>query len=389
MSYMSFDFRFPTKIVFGPGESKKAAEYAVALSDKKILLMTYADVMLPVVKLLMSELDRLGRCYVLYDRCTANPKAEDVDRAAAFCREQGCGLVLGVGGGSVIDCAKAVALLAANPSEGGIWDYVDFTAEPKAPALPIMLVVTIASTGSEGNESFVLTDRDGKQKLIYNHPFVRPALSVCDPELSVTLPAKQTALGAIDVFAHVLEQYLHADSAVDVSDEMSLGIMRSVVKWLPVAVKEPSDMDARSNLLWASILSMSRILGVGHEENWLIHMLEHAVSARYDIAHAAGMSALMPSYLDHIRLKGLVPDKLGAIASLFHAEDAAEGLRRFERENGLPADLFEIFGSMPGEDVLRDMAVNALPWGSMEAAAFGEFTQEDAYTVIRSAFERR
>lgn len=389
MSYKSFEFNFPTKIVFGPGESKKAAEYAVGLGNEKILVLTYGDVMLPAVKVLLEELDRLGRPYALYNRCLANPKAEDVDRAAAFCTEQGCGLVLGVGGGSVIDTAKAVALLAANPCEGGIWDYVSFSAEPKNRALPIMLVVTIASTGSEGNESFVLTDREDRQKLIYNHPFVRPTLSICDPELSVTLPPRQTALGAIDVFSHILEQYLHADNAVEVSDNMSFGVMEAVVRWLPVAVKEPENMDARSNLLWAAILAMSRMFGVGHEENWLVHMLEHAVSARYNVAHAAGMSALMPAYLDFIRKKNLSPDKLDRLAALFGAEDAAEGLRAFERRNGLPADLFELLGSEPEEAVLRDMAVNALPWGSMEAAAYGEFTQEDAYTVLCSAFRSK
>ena len=388
MSYKSFEFAFPTRIVFGPGESMKAAEYAAGLTDGKIMILTYADILLPCVKQLTADLDRLGRPYVLYNKCLANPGAEAVDAAAKVCSEEGCSLVLGVGGGSVIDTAKATALLVKNPAEGGIWTYVGEGAEPQNGALPIMLVVTIASTGSEGNESFVITDKEGKQKLIYNHPAVRSALSVCDPELSLTLPPKQTALGAIDVFSHVLEQYLHGDSHVEVSDHMSYAVMEAIVKWAPVAVKEPQNLDARSNLLWASILAMSRVLGVGHEENWLTHMLEHAVSAKYNIPHAAGMSGLMPAYLDFVKAKGFSADKLAKIAALFGGEDAAESLSAFEQSLGLPADLKAVCGFVPEEEILRDMAVNALPWGSMEAAGYGEFSQEDALTVIRNAFTR-
>ncbi|MCQ2419790.1 MAG: iron-containing alcohol dehydrogenase, partial [Clostridia bacterium] len=297
MSYQSFDFSFPTRICFGVGESEKAAEYAEQLHPGKIMVLTYADIRLPVLDKLLQDLDEKKIPYALYDRCTGNPKAEQIDAATQFCVENGCDMVLGVGGGSVIDSAKAAAMMAVNPVSGGVWTYVSGEAEPENHALPIMLVVTIASTGSESNESFVLTDKDEKQKLIYNNPMVRPTLSICDPVLSVTLPARQTALGAADVLSHVMEQYLHCDPAVDVSDNMCLGVMEAVVRWAPVAIAQPENLDARSNLLWASILAMSRILGVGHEENWMSHLLEHAVSARYNIAHAAGMTGILPAYL--------------------------------------------------------------------------------------------
>ncbi len=386
MSYQSFEFNFPTRIVFGPGESKKAAQYAAGFNPRKIMILTYADVMLPVVRKLTEDLDAAGQAYVLYNRCMANPKAGEIDAAAAFCMENGCDLVLGVGGGSVIDTTKATALLAANPIPGGIWEYVSGGAEPQNKALPIMLVVTIASTGSEGNESFVITDKDDRQKLIYNHAFVRPALSVCDPELAVTLPAKQTAVGAIDVFSHVLEQYLHDDPSVEVSDNMSFGIMEAVIKWAPVAVVQPDDMDARSNLLWAAILAMSRVFGVGHEENWMMHMLEHAVSARYNVAHGAGMAALMPAYLAYVREHGWSEAKLARLAALFGSDDAAAGLARYERSLGLPAGLNEALGLVPEDAVIREMAENALPWGSMDHAKYGVFTQDDAFAVIKNAF---
>ncbi len=386
MSYKSFEFSFPTRIVFGPGESGRAAEHAAQFLPKKILLMTYADVLLPVVKKLMQDLEEMKIPYVLYDKCTANPTAAQIDTAAAVCTEEGCDLVLGVGGGSVIDSAKSTALLVTNPSEGGIWDYVSGVKEPANRPLTIMLVVTIASTGSEGNESFVITDRAGKDKLIFNHPFVRPVLSVCDPELAKTLPPRQTALGAIDVFSHVLEQYLHDDPAADASDEMSFGLLAAVHKWAPVAVAEPANMDARSNLLWCAILAMSRVLGVGHEENWLGHMLEHAVSAKFNLAHAAGMAAIMPAYLEFIEAKGQIPEKLARLAALLGVESASEGLKKFQKELNLPVNLTEALGHGASEEEIREMAEHALPWGPMEAACLGEFTLEDAEAIFRRCF---
>ena len=387
MSYKTFEFSFPTRIVFGPGEAGRAAAHAAQFHPAKIFLMTYADILLPVVKKLTADLTEMNIPYVLYDKCTANPTAVQIDAAAAVCKAEGCDLVLGVGGGSVIDSAKSTALLVTNPSEGGIWDYVSGAKMPENRPLTIMLVVTIASTGSEGNESFVITDREGKDKLIFNHPFVRPVLSVCDPELAVTLPPRQTALGAIDVFSHVLEQYLHDDPAADASDEMSFGLLKTVHKWAPVAVAEPSNMDARSNLLWCAILAMSRVLGVGHEENWLGHMLEHAVSAKYNLAHAAGMAAIMPAYLDFIDGKGQIPEKLGRLAKLLGAETAGEGLRAFQKSLGLPVNLSEALGHGAAEEEISEMALHSLPWGPTEAGCLGEFSQKDAETIFKRCFD--
>ena len=387
MSYQSFDFSFPTRICFGVGESEKAAEYDAQLHPEKMMILTYADVRLPVLDKLLRDLDEKKITYVLYDRCTGNPKAEQIDAATEFCVENKCDLVLGVGGGSVIDSAKAVAMMAVNPTEGGVWTYVSGEAEPQNHALPIMMVVTIASTGLESDESFVLTDRDEKQKLIYNNPMVRPTLSICDPALSVTLPARQTALGAADVLSHVMEQYLHSDPTVNVSDNMCMGIMEAVVRWAPVAIAEPEDLDARSNLLWASILAMSRVLGVGHEENRLRHLLEHAVSARYNIAHTAGMTGIFPAYLRWLKANApAAQKKLEGLAKLFGAEDAAEGFPAFVRSLGLPATLLEAANCQASEQILDSLAENAMPWGDMPVGGFGMLTVADARNVLADSF---
>lgn len=384
MAYSPFEFNFPTRIVFGPGESERAAELAAGLGAKKIFLMTSARIR-PVTEKLLKDLAEKNIPCVHYAGCLPNPKAGEADEAAALCVKEGCDLIVGVGGGSVIDAAKAVALLAANPSPGGIWDYVGEGKQPEKPALPLMLVVTIASTGSEGNESFVITDEAGTQKLICSHPSVRPVLSVCDPLLTCSLPPYQTALGAADILSHFLEQYLHGDPGADTSDEMSFGLIRSVTKWAPEALKHPDDLTARSNLLWSAIVAMSRILGVGHEENWLSHLMEHAVSARYEIPHAAGMAAILPAYLRFLEEKEVIPEKLARLAALWEAESASEGLRRFERSLGLPVTLPEALGFALPEEALPELAAYALPWGPMDAAGLGLFGPEEAETVLRLA----
>ena len=384
MPYQPFEFVFPTRIIFGSKESERFAEYVDGMQPKKVFVCTYADVRLPVLDTLLAGLDQRNIPYYLHAACTANPKAEQIDSAAEVFLREGCDLIAGVGGGSVIDSCKGIALLAKNPCPDGVWAYVSGEKSPENGAYPICLLVTIASTGSESNESFVVTDQLGQQKMICNHPSVRPALSVCDPTLTLTLPKRRTALGAADIFSHVLEQYLHRDTEVDVSDNMSYGILKAVYVWGPEACRNPGNLNARSNLMWASILAMSRVLGVGHEENWLCHMLEHAVSAKYNIAHGAGMTAILPAYLRFIAPQDDT-GKLDTLKELFGSEDAASGLEAFFKGMDLPVNLTEALGFTPDPVIIRELAENALPWGDMPAGGYAPFTLEDAVSVLSEA----
>lgn len=392
MAYNAFDFFFPTRICFGAGESARTAEHLLRyMPCKKVFVVTYGDFVLPVLGQILDSLRAAGVETTLYDKAVPNPRAQEVDAGAAAFAASGADAILGVGGGSVIDTAKAIALLAANPAEGGIWTYMSYAAQPERPAVPVGLVVSIASTGSEGNESFVVTSPDGQQKLIYSAESVRPRFSVCDPELSYTLPARQTALGAADIFSHVLEQYLHNQPGVETSDNLSLGILSAVVQYAPVAVASPADAAARANLMWASILAMSRLLGVGHAENWVCHMLEHAVSARYNLPHAAGMTAITPAYLCYIAPQDTAGKLARLGAQVFGTAETAEAgiaaVTAFFRALGLPVTLTEALGERPDAGALSALAQNAIPWGTMEAGAYRPFTVQDAETVLRMAAE--
>lgn len=392
MAYEPFDFFFPTRIYFGAGESKKTPEYLARYSPKKAFVVTYSDFVLPALPTLLEGLTAQNIPYTLYAKAVPNPRAADVDAGAAAYRASGADFIVGVGGGSVIDTAKGIALLAANPTDGGVWDYVSYAKTPEHPAEPVGLVVSIASTGSESNESFVLTSPDGLQKLIYSVESVRPRFSVCDPELSFTLPRRQTALGAADMFSHVLEQYLHNQPGVEASDNMSAGVMKAVVQYAPVAMNDPKNLAARSNLMWSSILAMSRLLGVGHAENWVCHMLEHAVSAKFNIPHAAGMTAITPAYLRYIAAEDTEGKLAKLSAEVFGGEASAEAgiaaVEGFFRALELPTTLTQAVGRTLDADEIASLAENAIPWGSMDAGCYKTFTVEDAKKVFALASEK-
>ena len=375
MSYLPFEFSQKTDYVF----TQDAAEALKAQLErhKPAKLMVIASAR--AFKIVSAVLEEMGQAFVHRSDCMPNPTDDFVNSCAAQAQAEGCDFLLGVGGGSVIDASKAIAMLAANPNEGGIWDYITFTKMPEKPALPVGLVVTIPSTGSESNPSAVINNNKVGEKLIYTEESMRPVFSITSPALTYSLPTYPSATGIADIMSHLLEQYLHGDEHVDVSDNMLLGVMAAVVKWAPVSLEQPDNYDAKSNLLWASYLAMSRVLGAGHSENWISHMVEHAISAKFDLAHGAGMSIVMPTYISMVE----EADKSGRMERL-SAEvfgrpgvPASQTLRDFFASLGIPVTLSQANITLTEEDV-QDCAVKAMPWGPMEVNGYAPFGPEEA-----------
>ena len=334
-------------------------------------------------QIVSAALAELGQPYVLRTGCMSNPTADFVNDCAKQVAAEGCDFLLGVGGGSVIDASKAIAILAANPTEGGVWDYVSFAKMPEKPALPLGLVVTIPSTGSESNPSAVISNVDTGEKLIYTEPTLRPRFSITSPELTYSLPAYPAGAGIADILSHLLEQYLHNDTNVDVSDNMLLGVMKAVVKWAPAAMERPDDYDAKANLLWASYLAMSQVLSAGHAENWISHMVEHAISAKFNLAHGAGMSIVMPAYVSMIapgdtsgRLDRLSAEVFGA-----PGRPAAELLREFFASLGMPVTLSQAGISLTEEEA-AECAAKAMPWGPRVVEGYASFDAGSARELL-------
>lgn len=393
MSYTNFVYQQPTEIVFGKNGIKTLGEFAVKYGAKKVLLVTGGESVRKsgLLDQVIDRLEEAGIGYSLHPGCTPNPRSTFVDTGAAKHNKECCNFILAVGGGSVIDASKAMAMLVSNPNESGIWHYMSGKGNFDKNAVPVAAILTLAATGSECNDSFVISNDKTQEKMVGSHKSVKPVFSICDPEYTYTVGKWQTACGVSDIISHVLEQYLHNDDTTDVSDGMCVGILKAVMKWGPMALKHPDSYDARANLMWASTIGLNGILGAGHGENWVTHMLEHTLSALFDVSHGAGLACLTPHYLAFISGQDGAGklDRLGI--ELFGIKDSDKDIKvktvmefsSFFQSLGMPSTLGELAKETIEDDTIRKLAEKALPWGAMEVGGYSPFTLEDAKKVFR------
>lgn len=227
-----------------------------------------------------------------------NPKIDSVREGQRLAKAHHIDVVLAVGGGSVIDCAKVVAT-AANYA-GDPWELViNRELSRSTPQLPIVTILTLSATGSEMNSGAVISNPETHEKL-GNSGAHTPAVSFLDPRLTTTVPASQTAAGSMDIFSHLTEQYFDREPANDATKGMIEGLMRSVIKWAPVAIKDGSDLAARSNLMWTATSALNGTMGLGNRNAWSNHAMEHVLSAYYDITHGVGLGILTPRWMHYV-----------------------------------------------------------------------------------------
>lgn len=225
-----------------------------------------------------------------------NPKIESVRRGAMICKDKGIDAVLAVGGGSTIDASKAIA--AGAYYDGDPWDLVlDKTLALRA--LPVFTVLTMAATGSEMNPGAVISNDETNEKLELNSPIIYPRLSVCDPTYLFTLPARQTSAGSADILSHIFEQYFQPGESY-ITDRLSEAALKTVIKYAPIALKEPDNYEARANLMWTSSIGLNHLFTFGKGGAWSVHPMEHELSAFYDINHGEGLAILTPVWMEYI-----------------------------------------------------------------------------------------
>lgn len=228
-----------------------------------------------------------------------NPRHTTVNRGAAICKQADIDVVLAVGGGSTIDCAKGIAA-AAETADGNIWPLVKQKIWITK-ALPVVAVLTNAATGSEMDAWAVISNMDTNEKIGLGGSALIPRAAFENPEYSYSLPIYQTACGSFDIFNHVLDNYYFSqDAAFDMILEFQEAVMRAVVKWAPIAMKEPQNYEARANLMWASSLALNGILDAGMMHDCACHAMEHELSAYYDITHGHGLAILTPRWLTYL-----------------------------------------------------------------------------------------
>ena len=346
----NFNFYSPTEFVFGKGRENESGRYVKKYGGTKVLIhygggSAVRSGLLDRVK---ASLDAEGIGFTELGGVQPNPRDTLVYKGIELCRNEGVDFILAVGGGSVIDSAKAIA--AGVLYDGDFWDF--YSGRHVEKALPIGVVLTIAAAGSEGSGNSVITKEDGLLKRGTGSDALRSRFSVLDPELTQTLPAYQTACGATDIMAHVFERYFTNTREVEITDRLCEAVLLTMVKETPRVIADPDNYDARANIMWAGMVAHNGIVGVGRSQDWNSHGIEHELSALYDCAHGAGLAVIMPAWMEFVhshdvmRFCQMATRVFGCQMNYEDPEvTALEGIRRFREflhSIGMPINLAEL-----------------------------------------------
>lgn len=359
----NFVFYSPTEFVFGKATEMQVGALARKHGAQKVMIVYGGGsvVRSGLLDRVKQSLQEAGIEYCLMGGVQPNPVDTKVYEGIEFCRREQADMLLPVGGGSVIDTAKAIA--AGVLYEGDFWDFYIGKAKVTK-ALKVAVVLTIPAAGSEGSGNTVITKLDGLQKLSLRVPDVlRPIFSIMNPELTYTLPPFQTACGVADMMAHIMERYFTNTQEVEIGDRLCEGTLMAIINEAPKVMRNPEDYGARANLMWAGMIAHNGTCGVGCEEDWASHFLEHEISAIYGVTHGAGLSVIFPAWMTW-----MVEHNVGKIAQYAvrvwgvpESEDkkavALEGigkLKAFFSSLGLPVTFKELGVENPDIDRLAD-----------------------------------
>lgn len=296
-----FTYYTPTKVVFGKNAEAETGSLVKMQGCKKVLVH-YGSESAKKTGLLdkiTTSLRNEGIAYVELGGVVPNPRLSKVHEGIELCRKEGVDFILAVGGGSVIDSAKGIGYGLYHGGE--VWDFYS-QKRPIEGCYPIGCVLTLAAAGSEMSNSSVITNEDGNLKRGANHDASRLKFAIMNPELTYTLPAYQTMCGAVDIMMHTMERYFINEDSMHLTDELSEGLLRTVVHYAKVLKKNPMDYDGRANLMWASSLSHNGLTGSGNagRGDWAPHQLEHEMGGMFDVAHGAGLSAIWDSWARYV-----------------------------------------------------------------------------------------
>ncbi len=381
----NFVFHNPAKILFGKGVEKEAAREIRLCGGSRVLLVYGGGSVKRsgLYDTLLHGMEAEGLAVFELSGVQPNPRLGLVREGIRLCRENKVDFLLAAGGGSTIDTAKAIAV--GVPYAGDVWDFYEGKAH-FSKALPVGTVLTIPAAGSETSPSSVITKEEGLLKRGCGGPAMIPRFAIMNPELTCTLPAYQTACGASDILAHLMERYFTRVEHVDFTDRLIEAAMRTVLDFAPLVLAHPQDYDARAELMWAGTIAHNDLLDTGRIGDWGSHQIEHELSALYDIAHGAGLSIVFPAWMKHVWRND--PDRfvqfsarvLGVEVAYGNKERAVElgiaRLEQFYRSLGLPVRLSE--AGIP-ENRLREMAQKCTANGPQ--GHFCELTEEDVYQI--------
>ncbi|MBC8452501.1 MAG: iron-containing alcohol dehydrogenase, partial [Spirochaetes bacterium] len=292
-----FVFRNPTKIIFGKGKEKSVGKEALAYGCRVLLHYGGGSIKKTgLYKTVITSLKEAGIEVTELGGVKPNPRVSLVREAVELCREKRIDLILAVGGGSVIDSAKAISV--GVPYEGDVWDFYSGKAAAET-ALPVAVILTLPAAGSESSDGSVITNEEGMLKRPYGSSLLYPVFSILNPELAFTLPKFQIACGIADMMAHVLERYFTNSKPVGLSDRLLEGTMKNIVDYAQSVLINQEDYNSWAEIMWSGTLAHNNLFGVDRENDWASHDIEHELSGIYDIAHGAGLAVIFPAWMKY------------------------------------------------------------------------------------------
>lgn len=388
-----FNYYTPTKVVFGRDSVQQLGALVKAQGCKKVLIHYGGGSVKRsgLLERVRSALALEGIRSVELGGVVPNPRLSLVYEGIALAREEGVDFILAVGGGSVIDSAKAIGYGAAEDAD--VWELYEQTRTARA-CLPVGVVLTIAASGSEMSMGSVITKDEGGIKRAYDDDLARPKFAVMDPALTMTLPDYQTASGCVDILMHTMERYFTAGGTMEITDSIAEALMRTVIRNARILHDTPQNYEARAEVMWAGSLSHNGLTGCGNDGgDFASHKLEHELGGMFDVAHGAGLAAIWGSWARYVydarpdRFRRFAVNVMGVADTGSDLELALRGIEAMEafyRSIGMPTSLKEL-GIAPTDQQIEELAEKcALACGGV-AGSIKKLRQEDMRNIYKMA----
>ena len=359
-----FNYYAPTEVVFGKQSEEQVASLIRKYGGKKVLVHYGGSsaVKSGLLDKICGLLGEDGIEYVTLGGVVPNPRLSKVREGIELCQRENIDFILAVGGGSVIDSAKAIAYGVC--FDGDVWDIYLGKAQPTA-MLPVASVLTIPAAGSEMSEASVITNEDGDLKLGYSNDMSRPKFAIMNPCRTFTLPPYQTAAGVTDIMMHTMERYFTKDDDMTLTTELAEAVLRTMKDCVFAVLKNPADYRNRAQIMWGGSVAHNGLTGCGISDDWATHQLEHELSGMFDVTHGAGLAAMWPSwarYVMHENLSRFVRfavNVMGVPNDFTDPEGTAikgiEAMERFYHDIGMPTNIRELIGRDITDEEIKEM----------------------------------
>jgi len=385
---LNFNYSVPTKVFFGKNKIDLLAENIKKYGSNVLLVYGGGSIKRNgIYDNLIEIFNENDINFWELGGVKPNPRISSVRKGIEICQEQGIDIILAVGGGSTIDCAKVIG--AGFYYNGDPWEIVTDPSKIED-SLPIATILTLAATGSEMNAGAVITNLESKEKLGTGHPSMAPKFSILDPTYTFTVPQKHTAAGTADIMSHIFEVYFSKTKGAYVQNRMAEALLKTCINYGTKALQEPENYEARANLMWTASLAINGLLSDGKETEWSVHAMEHELSAFYDITHGTGLAILTPYWMEYSLNKKTVDKFVEYGVNVWGinsdndkyeiAQTAIEKTREYFNLLGIPSNLSEV--GIEAEK-LKEMAKQATRRGKL--GNFKPLTKQDVLNIYKKA----